>query len=78
MYHACNIGDTEYTVETLQLNFIAGMNSVACTAISVLDDSALEDDEQLSLFISTNVIHSSQPAIVTIIDNDGKFKKKTF
>lgn len=78
MYHTCNVGETEYTIETLQLNFIAGTNSRACTTISVLDDSALEDDEQLSLFISTNVIHSSQPAIVTIIDNDGKFRGKTF
>lgn len=43
-----------------------------CTTISVIDDFILEDDEQLSIFLNTNVIHSSQPAIVTIIDNDGK------
>ena len=63
----------DYITETLQLSLNASnTESRVCTTISALDDTTLESGEQLSFFLSTTATHSSEPAIVTLIDNDGK------
>ena len=65
-------GDTDYTIiGALQFIFNAETGSRLCIQINATGDLILEDDENFSLLVSTNVIHSSQPTLVTIIDDDG-------
>ena len=71
MIHTMAPGETDYTIiGDLQFIFSPEMNRM-CVQISAEDDSILENDETLFLLLSTNVIHSSQPTLVTITDNDG-------
>ena len=64
-------GEADYTINgDLQFNFSAGVDRL-CVQIEAIDDPILENDETLSLLLSTDVIHSSQPVLVTITDNDG-------
>ena len=64
------LGESDYTIEDFQLTFTVGSDMRACTTVDATDDSALENSEELTLFLSTDVIHSQQPINITISDND--------
>ena len=65
-------GENDYRIEATQLIFTTGSNLRECTTFDATDDSILENSEVLSLFLSTDVVHTIQPITVTITDNDSE------
>lgn len=65
------VGDTDYSFASFELSFDVGEDLRECTTLTIVDDVTLEPIETFSIFLTTNAIHSLQPAVVTIIDNDG-------
>ena len=72
----CNtliVGSTDYDIESLLLTFEEGTDLRECTTFTAINDSILEPTEGFSISLDTDAVHSSQSAIITIIDNDGVF-----
>ena len=68
----------DYVLDPLQLRFIVDLEPRVCTTITATDDSILENSENISLVIDTDAMHSSQPATITITDNDSMLCDSAF
>lgn len=59
----------------MELKFSPTSSTIGCVDVLVIDDGILENDEYLSLILSTNdseVETTQDRAVITIIDDDGK------
>lgn len=67
-------GGTDYDSGPYNATFTAG-ETIASFFVTIIDDGIREDDEDFTLIINSSLIPINVPdqAIVTIIDDDGKY-----
>ena len=65
-------GQSDYTIETLQLTFSAGSDLRECTTVEAINDPVSENNEQLTLSFTSNVTQGTETSILNIIDNDSE------
>lgn len=75
--YTCFTVGVDYTASNFQVTFTpVNQGQLLCRTIPVMDDLVCEGDETISVSVTTidpAVTLSPSSAVVTIIDNDGKF-----